>query len=330
MSRTIGLQHLNEPIADHVHREVVTLRPESTVAEALADLQSRSIGERIIYFYVVDREGRLLGVVPTRRLLTGSQARQIRDIMVPDVLTIAKDDTVLDACELFLEHRYLALPVVDEDNRLFGVVDINLFADEVITSVERRESERAFQLIGVHAALGRRVSYWVSFKDRFPWLLCNIAGGILCALLVARYEAFLDSAIVLALFIPVVLALGESVSMQSMALTLPALHHRRVHLSMLWNNLSKEFVISVMLGGASGSLVGLIELVWRKDLLVAVAIACSICLAVITACLLGVVIPVAVRALRGDPRIAAGPIVLALADLATILFYFSIAGRLLG
>jgi magnesium transporter len=218
---------------------------------------------------------------------------------------------------------------VDNDGRLVGVIDINLFADEVMTSVERRESERAFQLIGVHAALGRRVSSWVSFKDRFPWLLCNIVGGILCAFMVGRYEAFLDSVIVLALFIPVVLALGESVSMQSMAITLPALQHRRLHPAVLWSNLSKEFVTSAMLGGACGIMVGLIEFVWRGQLLVAIAIASSICLAMITACLLGVAIPATVRALRGDPRIAAGPIVLAIADLATILFYFSIAGWLL-
>ncbi|HSW46022.1 MAG TPA: magnesium transporter [Phycisphaerae bacterium] len=330
MNRILSPNKLNEPIVEHVHRDFTTFNPEWTIRKALASLQSRDIGERIVYFYVVDQDNRVMGVVPTRRLLISPHDRRIRDIMVADVLTIPASATVLDACELFMHHRYLALPVTDDEKRLVGVVDINLFTDEVMTTAERRESDRAFQLIGVHVALGRQVSTWVSFKDRFPWLLCNIVGGILCAMLAGRYESFLDHVIVLALFIPVVLALGESVSMQSMALTLPVLQHRRVHPLVLWVNLRKEFLTAAMLGLASGALVGLIASAWRGDATVGLAIGASICLAVITACLLGVAIPAGVRVMRGDPRIAAGPIVLAVADLATLLFYFNIAGWLLG
>jgi magnesium transporter len=169
----------------------------------------------------------------------------------------------------------------------------------------------------------------VGFRNRFPWLLCNIGGGIICAFLAGLYESFLDSVIVLALFIPVVLALAESVSVQSMTITLQSLHGRRVGWRNTLRAVTAEFLTAVLLGSASGLLVGLVALVWKRQPAVAAAIGASICLAIITACLLGILLPTALRAFR-DPKIASGPIVLATADVATLLFYFNLAGLMLG
>ena len=306
------------------------LRQDMTVSEALAELRTRDLSDKVVYFYVTDADQRLVGVVSTRKLLICSPSEFLKTIMDDRVIAIQATATVLEACESFARHRFLALPVIDSEGRLAGVIDINLFTDEAITGLERREAERVFQLMGVHVALGRKVSSWRSFLDRFPWLLCNIVGGIICALIAGQYEAFLDTVIVLALFIPVVLALAESVSMQSMTLTLVSLESQRIHWLRLWGNLRKEFVTAALLGTGCGALVGLTAFVWKGSGLVSLAIGASIGLAMLTACLLGVLIPTAIRRFNRDPHIAAGPIVLAAADVATLVFYFSLSGRLLG
>jgi magnesium transporter len=220
--------------------------------------------------------------------------------------------------------------VLDEDDKMVGVVDINLFTDEVLSMTEQRSAENVFQMIGVHVELGREVSPWMSFKDRFPWLLCNIAGGILCAFLAGVFSSLLDSIVVLAMFIPVVLALAESVSIQSLTLTLRGLQDGRSLGNLAWTALRKEFVTAAMLGLAAGGLVALVARLWQDQTPVALVIWISICLSVIFACLLGVAIPTAARLMRFDPRIAAGPITLACADLGTLLLYFSAGTWILG
>jgi magnesium transporter len=316
-------------VLPHLRRDFVALRADQTVAETLEHLRKQNLGERVVYFYVVDSDNKLVGVLPTRRLLMSPADARIQSIMQPRVISLPQSATLLLACEFFVLHRLLAFPVVDDEGRLLGIVDINLFTDEVFDLSERQASDDVFQLIGVRLAQSRSPSAWAGFRRRFPWLLCNVVGGLICALLAGRHEAFLNSVIILALFIPVVLALAESVSMQSMTLTLQAMHHRRIDWPFLARTAAVEALTATLLGAAAGSLVGLAALVWRSAGVVAAAIGVTILLSIITACLLGVALPVAVRAVRADPKIASGPIVLALSDVATLLVYFTLAARML-
>ena len=322
--------NLGEPVTAHARRDAVTLRESASVGESLQALRARVLPEKIVYFYVEAADGRLVGVVPTRRLLAADAEATIGSIMVGRVVTLPATATLRDATEAFLKHRLLALPVVDGNGCLAGVLDISLFSDEVIALEERAAIDDVFQVIGVHAARGRRLGPWAAFRVRFPWLLANVAGGLACAALVARYERFLDVALVLALFMPVVLALAESVSIQSMTLTLQALHAGVPRPAVVARAVARELATALLLGAACGGLVGLVVRLWRGDAAAALVIGGTILLAMVTACVLGVLLPTAVRALRLDPRLAAGPLVLALADVLALLFYFSLGMRLLG
>ncbi len=320
---------LDQPIASEVRADFLTLPVSKTVGECLAELRGRTIGEKIVYFYVVDDEGRLVGVVPTRRLLMSDLTARVENIMVRSVVAVAATASVLEACEMFVRHRFLALPVVDGDGKMIGVVDITMFADEMSDVAERQSADDVFQLIGVKLQSARERSPFVSFRYRFPWLITNIAGGVACAFLVGRFEVFLDSVIVLALFMPVVLALSESVSIQSTTITLQSLHRGRIGWRFLFRALRRELAIAGLLGLACGGVVALIAYAWKRQGAVAYAVGTSIALAMITACFLGVALPMAVRAVRGDPRIASGPVVLAAADIATLLLYFGLSARML-
>ena len=162
----------------------------------------------------------------------------VRDIMVDNVVAIPDWATVLIASEYFATRRLLAFPVVNDAGQLRGVVDVSLFTDEVI-DLAKRTYDDIFQLIGVHGTAQR--SPWIAFRDRFPWLLCNIAGGLLAAFIASRFEHLLQEVVVLSLFIPIVLALGESVSMQALTLTLQGLADGPIVWSRLVGALWKEF-----------------------------------------------------------------------------------------
>ncbi|MBE0537524.1 MAG: magnesium transporter [Phycisphaerae bacterium] len=324
----IGTENMADPLAAHLHKDMVTLREDLTAADALAQLRRTNLGEKIAYLYVLDSDDRLIGVLPVRRLLAGEPGTTIKAIMLSPVVSVPASSSVLDACEVLLNRRLLALPVVDSANKLQGVIDLSQFTDEVLTST-RRQRENAFQLIGVHVAWGRRVSAWRSFRERFPWLMCNMTSGIICALIASRFELLLSQFVLLAMFLTVVLALGESVSMQSMTITLQGLLGRQTGWRQILVSARKEFITSALLAMACGSIIGLTALLWRGHLLPALAVAGGIALSVITGCLLGVAIPTAIHKLKIDPKVAAGPIVLASTDIATLIFYFSMARWLL-
>lgn len=326
----LGSEHLNEPILPHVQRSFTSVRAGQTVGEALDALRHEKLAEKIVYFYVLGDDDKLVGILPTRRLLMSPTEEPISSLMVTNVVVLPHDATVLDACERFIMYRFLALPVVDEEGKMLGVADINLFTEEVFTMAEQRNAEGVFQLIGMHVSLGRQSSPWVSFKDRFPWLMCNIVAGVLCALLSGFYTGLLNSAIVLALFIPVVLALSESVSIQSLTLTLRTLRTEKVSFRLLLGALRREGLIAAMIGLAAGFLVAMTAAIWKGTTDVAVVLGVSISGAVLLSSLLGILIPTMVRALRFDPRVAAGPITLACADLLTLTLYFSFGQRMLG
>ena len=318
---------LHDPIIEYVQPAGLTLRPDDSIAIALERARQLPATQIILYCYVVDLEERLAGVVPIRRLLTTAPEARIDSIMIADVEAIPSWATVLVAAEYFVNRRFLAFPVVEPGGRLVGVVDVSLFTDDVLT-LARQSFDGIFQLIGVHATEGRTA--WTSFLDRFPWLLCNVAGGLMCAILASYYEGLLDHLVVLALFIPVVLTLAEAVSIQSLTLTLQNLSDGPINWAIVARGVAKEFMTALMLGLGCGSIVGVAAFAWKDAAGVGLVLTLAITVAMITACLLGVLMPTALRALKADPKIAAGPIVLALTDLATLLVYFNLAGILLG
>jgi magnesium transporter len=327
MTAPLGEHHLNNPITRHMRKDCTWLYADRTIAEALDWLRHNPPQDRIIYFYVVDREKRLVGVLPTRRLLLNPPDKRLAEILVERVVALPESATVLEACEFFIQHHLLAFPVVDEQRRLLGVVDVDLYTEEM-SDLDRREGrDHLFQLIGVHLTEAEQANPLVSFRRRFPWLLCNITGGILAALLSGVYQrelAWGDA--VLALFIPVVLALAESVGIQSVSLALETLRGRPPSWASLLPRLGRELLTGLFLGGASALALIALALVWLGQWRVAGCLLSGIGGGVACAAVLGLAVPNLLRLLRLDPRVAAGPVALALADMTTLLLYFN-AGR---
>jgi magnesium transporter len=317
---------LHEPIMPFAKPPLVVLKPGITIAEALEFIRGHSAASSIHYFYVVDDDNRIEGVIPARRLLTARPEQLVSDIMVTNVVAIPEWATVLVASEYFATRKLLAFPVVNDSHQLMGVVDVSIFTDEVIDLAQRTYDD-IFQLIGVHGTAQH--SPWFAFRDRFPWLLCNIGGGLIAAFIASHFEHLLATAVVLSLFIPIVLALGESVSMQALTLTMQGLTDGPIVWKRLLASLWKEFKTAALLGLACALVVAGVVLVWRHNMIVAASIFLAISVSMIVACMLGVAVPTLLRALKADPQIAAGPVVLASTDVITLLLYFGLGARLL-
>src|SRR5689334_16310420 len=140
---------LQDPVTVHMHQDFTRVELGQTVQEALRGLHRQPPRGHIIYFYVVDKEGRLQGVVPTRRLLLSPPEQPLADIMVRRVIAMPAEATVEDACECFIQYRLLALPIVDAERHLLGVVDMELYTDELGELGEASNREYLFQLLGV-------------------------------------------------------------------------------------------------------------------------------------------------------------------------------------
>ena len=158
--------HLSQSVLAHARKDFTVLGVGMTVAETLAAIRQRGIGEKIVNSYVVDGEQRLVGVVPTRRLLTASLEQRLSEIMASRVLAIPQTATLLEACELFVLHRFLAFPVVDEQRRVVGVVDVSLFTQEVFDLTEQERMNEVFEAIGFQVSQVREASPWRAFRFR--------------------------------------------------------------------------------------------------------------------------------------------------------------------
>ncbi len=322
-------QSIKIPLGDvvtlHMRTDFARLHHGTTVGQALAEVRQRPPEGRIIYFYVVDDENRLRGVVPTRRLLLSADTALIEQIMVANVITIPAVASVLEACEFFLLHRLLAFPVVDAEKKIVGIVDVELYTEE-LTDLDRREgSDDLFQLIGVHMTESQQASSVAAFQSRFPWLLANISGGILAAFLSGMFEAELKKAVALAMFIPVVLALAESVSIQSVSLSLQALRGKQPTWSSILHKLRLESVTGLLLGLASAISVAVVAGLWLRQWNVTICLLGGITGGVTFAAVIGVAMPNVLRWFNREPQVAAGPVALATTDMVTLMLYFSLA-----
>jgi magnesium transporter len=245
------------------------------------------------------------------------------------VVAIPQTATVLEACQFFALHRLLGFPVVDGEQRIVGLVDVDLYTGELSGLNRYENSDDLFQLIGVHVSEARHASSIYAFRKRFPWLLCNIVGGIIAAWLGGFFEVELHRVVELALFIPVVLNLAESVSTQSVSLALEILHGQRPTLRTILGKLRSETATALMLGLAAGCVVGLMALAWRGQFPLFLVLLGGIAGGMTCSALVGAAMPNLLRLMRFDPRVAAGPIALASADVVTILIYFNLARWLL-
>lgn len=314
---------------EHANRDFVSIHAHETISEALECVRTCRTDSTILYFYVHDAEERLVGTIQTRKLLTSPLDTKVEEIMTRNLITIPQNATLWDALEFFVLHRYLAFPIVDENKRMLGVIDINAFTQEMLDIEEQAQVHSVFDTLGVKMSETRLKSPWSVFRHRFPWLLATITSGTVCALLVGLFEATLAESLVLAFFLTLVLGLGESVAMQTMAITMYQTHHSYRGSAWYFRLLGRELTRVFLMALACALIVGAITIVWKNDITAGFVISAGILVSLLFACFVGVSVPTLLHRLKLDVHVASGPLTLALADICTIVAYFSLAAFIL-
>jgi magnesium transporter len=288
-----------------------------TVTKAVELLKKKKIGRKIIYFYVIDENNKLVGIISTRILLLAPPDHFIKDLMDPVVISLSENEPVAKAKEFFDKYHLLAIPVVDEEKKLVGVLDVETYLEDsfdVSSSLNRSE---IFQMIGYSLEEGKKGSVFKNYRIRMPWIFCNLLGGILCAIVSHYNEHVLQKFLLLAMFIPLVLSLSEAISMQSMSHAIHLLRHAKGNLDSMFQIFLKEWKIVALMALSCGFIVFFISMIFGDGSLAALIIGLGIFISVMISSLFGITLPLILHRMNLDPKVAAGPLVLTLSDVLT-------------
>ncbi len=320
--KSASTNHHSSVIDSYVQSGFITIEEGLTVGEVFDRLRTLKIEPQIFYLYVVNGEGILKGVLPVRRLLASLPQTPLQEITVRQVCALKLGMTVADALDFFVTYRFLALPVVNEQGKLVGVVNVDQFADPLTEISEGRVSSDVFSILGLKMDEARISGLAHNLRMRLPWLMVNVVGGFGCAWIAGVFSWTLQQSVTAAFFIPIVLVLGESIGVQTTAIAVRRFHLQMVSAGSIVSLLIKEVVHSLIFGILIGCMVGVIAFFWQGDPRLAAALALSITLSMGAAGFLGTVLPALFKATRIDPAIASGPLVLAISDNLTMLLYF--------
>jgi magnesium transporter len=318
-------RYLQEPVYAHLRTDVPSFSDSSDIRSVLEEIRKINVSDQIAYFYVIDQEKRLVGVIPLRRLISASPEKILKDVMIKNVVTISDKNTLRDAHETFSKHKYLSLPVVDNEKKLIGVLDVTTLTGKSLNLGQNQRFDDVFETIGIRSSYLAYLTPFSSFKHRFPWLIPTIVSGTLCALIASMFEKTIAGSLIIAFFLTLVLGLGESVSMQSLTITIRRLHLEKFTWDWFKSAMTREILTAFFLGAGTGIVVALIIFLWKHSLISGIVIGTSILLSLLTACFFGLTIPALIHHMKLDPKVAAGPVALALSDIFTLFFYFSLA-----
>jgi magnesium transporter len=311
-----ALPDLDRPVAGLAHVDYMQLFDWETVAESLDRIRGEHLGERVVYFYAIGEGDKLVGVVPARRLVVAEANTLIRDILVRPVVTVPTSATLREAFQAMAGRKLLAVPLIDSEGRICGVIDIRHYSEDALDFGRREVADRMFQILGFHIQ-GGDSGIWQSFKSRFPWMICNIASGLAAVAITGAYSWILKAAVALTFFFPVVLGIAESVSMQSVSIGLQSLDSDR--------STFREIRMGPVLGLAAGGLVGLVGWLALGMPILGAILCISIVFGAAIGALFGLYLPRLVHHWKLDPKIASGPAVLALTDVFTLAAYLMFA-----
>ncbi len=300
--------------------------PEATCREAIEALQQGENLEVVFYLYVVTHGGKLVGVVSLRELLRHPPSTRLDEIMTTDLITVEPETDQEEVAEIAARYGLLAVPVVDSDQVLLGIVTM----DDLMDVVRDEAMEDMMLMAGVDDDPDQ-VSPFRRAKGRIRWLIFTMMTGMVIAEVIGRFQGPLSRNLVLAGFMPVVMGMGGNVGSQAATIMVRNIALGRVRLGEgVLRRLLKEAQVGLILG----SFFGLVLLSWtmirHEPPAVAAAIGLSIFLAQLNASILGSVVPIALSRLGTDPAIATGPLVSTFIDLATVLIYFNVSTRVFG
>lgn len=308
--------------------DIFTLYQNSTCKDALNSLQDQTEAEMVFYLYITDEDDRMVGVASLRALATTPSDTLLKNIMVKRVHSVRPDTDQEEVAQIVAQYNYLAVPVLDEDDHLLGIVTV----DDVVDVIREEATEDFLQMAG--AGKDREIllkSSWENARARLPWLFASWIGGIIAVSIIGTFEDMLENIIALAAFIPVIIGMGGNIGTQSSTIIVRGMATGRIEIGNEIKILFKEIRVGLILGGLYGLLLGVFAnfRFFDVDPLLGFVVGLSIFCSMLIATAVGTFIPLVLRKLDIDPAIATGPFVTTSIDILGVLLYFLIAGYFL-
>lgn len=322
------LSYEDETAGRLMNRDVVALRRQWTVNETLEHLRSLEDAETLHYLYVVDRDDKLIGVVPLRVLILSQPDATIDEIMSPDIEAVPVTADQEELAEMMSRYDYFAMPVVDVNGRLLGVVTVDdvldVFEEEVTEDIQRMGGSEPLEQPYFAVSLLHVI------QKRIGWLLLLFVAAIFTARVVQLYEVELQTVVALGFFMPLVTGTGGNAGSQTVATIIRAITLDEVRLSNLPKAWQREFMTAVTLGlvmgvcgfGVTALLTGELGVAWVVGITLPLVVAWAVTVATI--------VPVLADHFNIDPTVISGPMITTLVDASALLFYFMLAKAILG
>ena len=306
--------------------DFVAVNQTATVDEAIEAIR-RAVEEveSIFYVYVIDADGVLKGLLRLRDLLLSAGTSRVADFMKTDVVSVPVDMDQEDVARQVQQYDLAAIPVVDDGGKLVG----RITHDDIADVLEEEVEEDIRRMAGVgDEDLIERSSIRVA-GNRLPWIFIGLVSALVAGIIIDNHETILEEYIVLAVFLPVVMAIGGSIGLQSSTIVVRGLATGQADLIHVGNRIFKELRVGIVLGISCGLTVGLIAWLWKGMAVLGLVVGLSMLSAILVAATLGAIVPVALDRLKADPALASGPFMTMSNDIIGLLIYFTLATVLL-
>jgi len=306
----------------------VSVEPGLTAGEALGRV--RLLAPEAVtanYVYVVDAGRKVKAVVSLRELVTADPNKAVLSLSTKDLITVGPYETSETAVRVAMDYDLLALPVVDSEETMLGIVTI----DDLLDVLDEEAARSLQSVIGGGDAHGMAVSAaaspWTRLRQRLPWLVLLMFGDFLSANVIQRFEHVLQAVVAVAFFVPILLDMAGNVGTQSLAITIRGMATRRVGPRDFGRLVARETSTGLLLGGACGAIVAVLALVWQRSPLLGVVVGGAMFTGLTVAAILGVVVPVILDRLGLDAAVGSSPLITTAADVTALVIYFLLATR---
>ncbi len=309
-------------------KDYISILQDITCYEAIERLREEAPdAETVYYIFVTDHQERLVGVISLRQLIVSKPDQLIEDIMNPNVISVNIDDDQEDVARNVSKYDLLAIPVVDDEHTLLGIITV----DDVIDVLEDEATEDILRFVGSSELEdfddeGLGVKIITSVRSRLPWLIVTVFGGLLSASVIRGFQDALSTNATLALFIPLLAGMGGNVGTQSSTLTVRNIATGNIDTGDVWKTLVHEIFVGFLVGLACSALVAVIVLFLEDgNFLMSLIVGLAMWANMITAATIGTLVPLTFKRIGIDPAVASAPFITTTIDIIGLSIYFTLA-----
>ncbi|MBT2665057.1 magnesium transporter [Bacillus sp. ISL-4] len=293
-----------------------------TVRESVEKLKIfAEFSETINYLYVIDNDKKLVGVVSYRDLIINDESEKIQDIMYSRVISVSAYEDQEEVARVIERYDFLAIPVVEKNNELLGIVTV----DDIIDVVIKEANEDIEKLSASGKAIDFDTKAHVAAYRRLPWLILLLFIGLVSGTIISGFEETLSKVVALAFFMPMIAGMTGNTGTQSLAVVVRGLITSDTDKGVVTRLIMRELKVGLIIGITCGILISIIAYVWQGNPVLGLVVGSSLVMTLIIGTLAGTIIPLILYKFNIDPAVASGPLITTLNDILSLLIYFGIA-----